>query len=217
MKVLCLGDSLTAGIGGTAGNSYPDILEKILKKNYGETVIINNGRPGDSTKDFYNYLNTSIGTICNLEELLPWFKPDIKYDLVIIMLGTNDCRTDNWVEWEDSLKYLEKTIDLASRWVPDKENIIICTLIPLADPMPPKIVGGAHTWEQDKIKKKLNPGIRGLAKKKKISIFDIYTPFCEMLAGGEELYDGIHPYNNGYRFMGEKIGEYILSNFGDIK
>ena len=53
MKILCFGDSITAGIGGTVGNSYPDIMLRDLKKKGIKAEIVNNGRPGDSTKDFY--------------------------------------------------------------------------------------------------------------------------------------------------------------------
>jgi len=192
MKILCLGDSITAGIGGTVGKSYPDIMYIKLKKKGIKTEVINNGRPGDSTKDFFNYL-------C--------------YDLVIIMLGTNDCRSDNWVDSEDSIKYLEKIIDFVYQWVNEKKHILISTIIPLSDPMPPKIVGGAHKWKQNRIEKELNPAIKDLARKKKISFFDMYKPFKKEITSGKELYDGIHPYNKGYKFMGNQMAEYIIKRF----
>ena len=213
MKILCLGDSITAGIGGTVGNSYPDIMRNDLKKRGIKTEIVNNGRPGDSTRDFLNYLKTTSGTVNNLIELIPWFKPVIHYDLVIIMLGTNDCRTDNWVESIKSLKYLEGIIDCAVSWVDKRKQVIINTLIPLADPMPLKIVGGAHEWKQDRIEKELNPRIRKLAGKKNISFFDMFKVFQKELKAGSELYDGIHPYNSGYKFIGEQMAGYIIDNF----
>jgi lysophospholipase L1-like esterase len=215
MKILCLGDSITAGIGGTAGRSYPDIMYNKLKREGIKTEIINSGRPGDSTLDFFNYLETTVNTINNLNELIPWFKPMICYDLVLIMLGTNDCRTDNWVETEDSLKYLGRIIDQVNIWTRSKKKIIISTIIPLADPMPPKIVGGAHKWEQDRIVNEINPGIRKLARKKGISFFDMYSLFKKEISSGKELYDGIHPYNSGYRFMGNQMADYIISKFID--
>ena len=213
MKILCLGDSITAGIGGTVGNSYPDIMCKKLKREGIKIEVINNGRPGDSTKDFYNFLKISTNTISNYSELIPWFKPLLQYDLVIIMIGTNDCRTDNWVETEDSLNYLSRIIDKACLWVKSNKKIILSTIIPLADPMPLKIVGGAHKWEQDRIEEELNPGIRELAKERRVSFFDMYVPFKEEILSGKELYDGIHPYNKGYRFMGELMAGYIMKRF----
>lgn len=213
MKILCLGDSITAGIGGTVGNGYPDIMYKKLKKEGIGAEVINNGRPGDSTKDYFNYLATTINTIDNLNELIPWFKPFVCYDLVIIMLGTNDCRSDNWVESKDSIKYLEKIIDLVNRWVNEKKLILISTILPLSDPMPPKIVGGAHKWKQNRIENELNPAIKELARKKKISFFDIHRPFKKEITSGKELFDGIHPYNTGYRFIGNQMAEYIIKRF----
>ena len=213
MKILCLGDSITAGIGGTVGNSYPDIMYKKLKKEGIGAEVINNGRPGDSTKDYFNYLATTINTIDNLNELIPWFEPFVCYDLVIIMLGTNDCRSDNWVESKDSIKYLEKIIDLVNRWVNEKKLILISTILPLSDPMPPKIVGGAHKWKQNRIENELNPAIKELARKKKVSFFDIHRLFKKEITSGKELFDGIHPYNTGYRFIGNQMAEYIIKRF----
>lgn len=213
MKILCLGDSITSGIGGTVGNGYPDIMYKKLKKEGIGAEVINNGRPGDSTKDYFNYLATTINTIDNLNELIPWFKPFVCYDLVIIMLGTNDCRSDNWVESKDSIKYLEKIIDLVNRWVNEKKLILISTILPLSDPMPPKIVGGAHKWKQNRIENELNPAIKELARKKKVSFFDIHRPFKKEITSGKELFDGIHPYNTGYRFIGNQMAEYIIKRF----
>lgn len=213
MKILCLGDSITAGIGGTVGRSYPDIMCRKLKREGVKAEVINNGRPGDSTKDFYDFLNLSINIVNNYSELIPWFKPILYYDLVIIMLGTNDCRTDNWVETEDSLDYLSMIIDKAELWVDLNKQIIISTIIPLADPMPLKIVGGAHKWEQERIEKELNPGIRKLARKKRVSFFNMHEPFKKEVLLGSELYDGIHPYNKGYRFMGELMAGFIIKKF----
>ena len=215
MKILCLGDSISAGIGGTSGNSYPDIMCRKLKKKGIKAEVINNGRPGDSTRDFYEFLELSSNTVSNFSKLIPWFKPQLCYDLIILMLGTNDCRTDNWVESEDSIGFLSKTIDLITSWVKSRKHIIICTIIPLADPMPKKIVGGAHNWKQDKIEEELNPGIKVLANKKRVSYFDVHTQFQEEIDSGMDLYDGIHPYNNGYRFIGNLIAEYIVKRFPD--
>jgi lysophospholipase L1-like esterase len=215
MKILCIGDSVTAGIGGTVGSSYPDVMRKILKREGIKAEVINNGRSGDSTKDFYNFLKLSINTANNFSELMPWFKPTVNYDFIIIMLGTNDCRSDNWVKTEDSIKYLDRIIDQVNFWVKTKKQIIISTIIPLADPMPPKIVGGAHKWDQNKIVDELNPGIRELARKKRVSFFDMYKPFIKEIISGRELYDGIHPYNKGYKFMGESMAGFIIKKFNN--
>lgn len=213
MKILCIGDSITAGIGGTVGNAYPDVMLRIMEKKTGQVTVINEGRPGDSTKDYHNYLKTTKETISNLEEIIAWFKPEVSYDVIIIMIGSNDCRTDNWVETKDSLIFIKGIIEMSRSWVDDEDEIVLSSLIPLADPMPPRIVGGAHRWYQERIEKELNPGIREIAKKGGHSFIDMHGIFTQGLEEGWELYDGIHPYNEGYKLMGEAFAGFLIERF----
>jgi len=213
MKILCMGDSITAGIGGTVGNGYPDVMARILGKRHKDLTVINEGRLGDSTKDYFNYLKTSMGTIENLSEIIGWFKPQISYDVIILMIGTNDCRTDNWVETEDSLRYIQEIVNMVFPWVKAKDDIVLSSLIPLADPMPEKIVGGAHEWYQGKVEKELNPGIKAISEKMGLRYFDMYSVFKDGLQDGKDLYDGIHPYNKGYRLMGEAFARFLEEYF----
>lgn len=213
LRILCIGDSITAGIGGTVGNSYPDVLLDRMSKKFDSVTVINEGRPGDSTRDYYNYLKNTTGTVNNLEEIIGWFKPEIAYDVITIMLGANDCRTDNWVETEESLNFLEGIIEMVRPWVQKEKDIIMCSNLKLADPMPPRIVGGAHKWYQNRIEEELNPGIKALSEKMGLGFFDMYGVFKKGLDNGLELYDGIHPYNEGYRLMGEAISKHLIKRF----
>jgi acyl-CoA thioesterase-1 len=45
-NIICFGNSLTSGVGASAGNDYPSILAKNL-----DFPVINAGRPGDTTID----------------------------------------------------------------------------------------------------------------------------------------------------------------------
>jgi acyl-CoA thioesterase-1 len=68
--IVCLGDSITAGVGAEAGHAYPDVLAARL----GEEVV-NAGVSGDTTE----------GALARLDSVLaedPW--------LVIVELGGND-------------------------------------------------------------------------------------------------------------------------------
>lgn len=69
--ILAFGDSLTAGVGTSADNSYPAILEKMTG-----FKVINGGVPGD----------TSTKALIRLPALLKKYHPN----LVIICLGGND-------------------------------------------------------------------------------------------------------------------------------
>lgn len=77
IKILCLGDSFTYGVGAKRENSYPMQLQRILEKKDGcSAKVINRGIPG---------MNTSLIRE-NLEENLLKFNPDI----VIVMAGVNN-------------------------------------------------------------------------------------------------------------------------------
>jgi acyl-CoA thioesterase-1 len=70
VAVVCLGDSITAGVGATAGHAYPEVLAARLGRE-----VINDGVPGDTAAD----------GLARLPQVLaqdPW--------LVIVELGGND-------------------------------------------------------------------------------------------------------------------------------
>jgi acyl-CoA thioesterase-1 len=84
-KVACVGDSITAGYGVSHGNSYPQQLARMLGNNWdvenfgvsGTTLINKGDLPYQRQEAFARALE---------------FQPDV----VIIMLGTNDTKAQNW-------------------------------------------------------------------------------------------------------------------------
>ena len=99
IKVACVGDSITYGVGTTTNESYPSQLQQLLGSGY---TVKNYGEPGATMiKDgdipyWYSQQFTDSGN----------FLPDI----VIIMLGTNDAKSENWVH--------------SANYVPDYESMI---------------------------------------------------------------------------------------------
>jgi acyl-CoA thioesterase-1 len=73
--ILALGDSLTAGYGLNAADSFPSRLEAALRKSGRDVRVINGGVSGDTTA----------GGLARLD----WLMQD-KPDLVIVELGAND-------------------------------------------------------------------------------------------------------------------------------
>lgn len=77
IKILCLGDSWTFGIGAPAGYSYPAQLQAISdKESPGKYLIYNCGRPG--------------WTSTRLLEYLPRFLKEYNPNIVVIQIGQND-------------------------------------------------------------------------------------------------------------------------------
>ena len=73
--VVCFGDSLTAGIGATAGESYPDFLRKDLLAAGYQATVVNQGVGGIVTGD----------ALPRVPEVLAGHP-----DVVIVELGAND-------------------------------------------------------------------------------------------------------------------------------
>jgi acyl-CoA thioesterase I len=74
-RIVCFGDSLTAGYGADAGQSYPDYLQARLDKlSYGYRVV-NAGVSGNTTKDGVERIARVIG---------------MKPALVVVEFGGND-------------------------------------------------------------------------------------------------------------------------------
>lgn len=78
IKILCLGDSLTAGYGIDKANAFPALLQKELRKTgYKDAVVINAGISGSTTA-------SGVGR-------LRWHtRAKDKPDILIIALGAND-------------------------------------------------------------------------------------------------------------------------------
>ena len=58
--VLCFGDSITAGFGIDAGETYPDVLQKILDQQGYKYQVVNAGISGDTTSGGVDRLNDAM-------------------------------------------------------------------------------------------------------------------------------------------------------------
>lgn len=114
IKLACVGDSITQGVGAAGGMSWPDQIGKMLGekwevKNFGVsgTTLLNNGdNPYQKQAAFKNAKE---------------FNPDV----VVIILGTNDTKPQNWkhkqhfvADYTDMIKQFAK--------LPSKPRIFIC-------------------------------------------------------------------------------------------
>src|SRR2546430_180692 len=86
-KVACVGDSITLGYLTTGGNNYPALLGRLLGAGYDVRNFGSNGKTmmKDAVMMMSYWDTTSFSDSKS-------FGPDV----VVIMLGTNDSKTDNW-------------------------------------------------------------------------------------------------------------------------
>ena len=204
VRVACIGNSITDGHGIDLApvNGYPAQLQKLLGdgywvKNFGVSArtMLNKGD--------YPYMNE-----------MAWrdalaFKPDV----VIIKLGTNDSKPENWqygAEFRQDLEQIITTLrpDLAETAKKGKKSkkakqgstegtpkIYLCTPIPAFKP----------TWNinDSVIANAIIPIQQEVAKKYGLQIIDLHTLYAG--DGNKMLSDGIHPDARGARRMAEII------------
>ena len=205
IKVACIGNSITDGHGieMAPAYGYPAQLQKILGKDY---WVKNFGVSARTmlNKGDYPYMNE-----------MAWkdavaFKPDI----VIIKLGTNDSKPENWqygAEFKQDLQQMITTLrpDLAQP-IKKKKNkkatvqpvgpqIFLCTPIPAFK----------STWNinDSVIVNNIIPIQQEVAKEYGLQVIDLHTLFAN--DGDKMLDDGIHPDDKGARRMAEIIADII--------
>ena len=201
IRVACIGNSITDGHGieMAPAYGYPAQLQQLLGSDY---WVKNFGVSGRTmlNKGDYPYMNE-----------LAWkdalaFKPDI----VIIKLGTNDSKPQNWqysTEFKHDLQQMILSLrpDLAQPKKKGKKSqpsnlkpqIILCTPIPAIK----------STWDINEsiIANEIIPIQLEVAKEYGLKVIDLHTLF----AGDSDkmLPDGIHPDGKGARRIAEIIAE----------
>ena len=204
IRVACIGNSITDGHGIDLAprNGYPAQLQRLL----GSSYCVKNFGVSSRTmlnKGDYPYMNEQAW-----RDALA-FKPDI----VIIKLGTNDSKPENWQYNADFRKDLEQMITtlkpsalpakkgkkgqkgLAN--VSPKPQIYLCTPIPAFK----------STWNinDSVIVNGIIPIQREVAAKYGLKVIDLHTLYAN--DGDKMLFDGIHPDAKGASRMAQIIAE----------
>jgi acyl-CoA thioesterase I len=191
IRVACIGNSITYGyaIDDRENNSYPAQLDRLLPPQWdvrnfgvsGATLLKKGDKPYWEESEFQKALA---------------FKPHV----VVIKLGTNDSKPQNWVynsQFEDDYCALIeqfKALDTQPR-------IWICLPVPAYDTRW-SIRGEIITGE-------VIPAIRHVAAREQVPLIDLYTP----LSGKETLFpDKIHPNTEGSGIIAREVKQALTGN-----
>jgi lysophospholipase L1-like esterase len=184
IRVACVGNSITygSGIKNRDTESYPAVLGQLLGANYqvknfglsGRTLLNRGDRP---------YMNE------------PTFKIALAFqpDIVVIKLGTNDTKPQNW-KYQSEFKHdLTAMVD-SFEALSSKPRIFLCY----------PATAYAVTWGIDDsiIVHGVMPYVKAVAKANKLKIIDLH----KATAGIPELFpDNIHPNAAGARIMATTV------------
>lgn len=174
VRVACIGDSITQGSGAAAGKSYPSQLQALLGDKWqvgnfgvsGRTLLKKGDFPYWKEKAYQNALS---------------FKPDV----VIIMLGTNDTKPQNWkYESEFVADYTELVKSFQA--LESKPRIYVCRPCPVPEP-------GNFGINEAGVKEEIQR-ITALAKEMKLGGIDMHAALADK---PNLLPDRVHPNTEG--------------------
>jgi acyl-CoA thioesterase-1 len=177
VRVACVGDSITAGSG------YPKILQTLLGDGY---EVKNFGVSGRTllNKGDYPYAKEQ-----KYRDALA-YQPNV----VVIKLGTNDTKPQNWkyaADFEADYKALVRSF----RELESKPKIYLCI------PVPAFTVGEAGITAAH-VRDGVKPKVEALGKELGLTVIDLYAP---LLGHPEYFPDKVHPKGEGPKVMAEAV------------
>jgi lysophospholipase L1-like esterase len=175
-KVACVGDSITEFSG------YPNDLQTLVGFNYtvnnfgvtGSTVILSSDNP---------YMNSEAFKSAKQ------FQPEI----VIILLGTNDARSDNY-PYTDNFVSDYKQLISQFQSLESKPQIFLV--------LPPPLFTNSFGLSSSNYTAGIMPKIQQVANETSLPLVDAYTP---MFGHSEYFVDGVHPNTVGAQVIANTI------------
>jgi len=191
VRVACVGDSITfgAGVENQPSNNYPVVLGRLLGSQY-------------VTKNF----GVSGATLLKKGDQPYWKEPAFKAvgqyepDVVVIKLGTNDSKPQNWKYGADFEIDLLAMIDHFQA-LPSKPKIWLCLPVPVYE----------DKWgiNEKIVKGEIIPKISQVAAEKHLPVINLYAA----LSNQPDLFpDQIHPNAAGARVMARTVYVALTGN-----
>lgn len=186
IRVACVGDSITLGGGEDRSDNYPSTLQRLLGDGYHVRNFGVNGATAGRETD-QPYVNESAFRRAK----------DFKPNIVVILLGTNDTKIQNWRQ-VDRLVADYKDLIGELRALESAPKIYLCV------PVPAFLDGD---WINGMRIRELRPMIEQMGKEMGLPVIELYSA----LDRRPELFpDGVHPNPEGARLIAETIHAKIV-------
>lgn len=187
IKIACVGNSITQGPGRENPDSYPLQLQAIL----GDTYMVKNFGVGGRTllrKGDYPYWNE------------PQFQEvkDFAPDILVIMLGTNDSKPQNWAHKADFRQdYLDMIAEFKAHMPTDGKVYVV---------MPVPVTQDNFGITADVMNNEQRMMIIDIVHSSGSEMIDLYTPLMDR---ADLLPDGVHPNKEGLGIMAAAVARAI--------
>ncbi|MHC4250786.1 MAG: GDSL-type esterase/lipase family protein [Planctomycetota bacterium] len=186
IRVACVGDSITAGVGARnrRTQTYPAQLGDILGDGY---KVVNFGVSG--------IMMTSYKRHRNFQKV-----KDFQPNLTIIKLGTNDTKRRRFRDPKDKARfdasYTAAALEMIKtfRGLQSKPKVYICYPVPVF-----KSMGAIN---ERSIVEDIVPLVTAVSKKTGTPIIDLYKA---LKGKGQMVPDGVHPNEHGYKVIAETV------------
>jgi len=186
IKVACVGDSITQGVGAKSGQSYPAQLQALLGDGYKVGNFGVSGRTLLKKGDFPYWKEKKYQAALAMEPAI-----------VIIMLGTNDTKPQNWRhEAEFAADYRELVKSFQS--LKCRPKVFVCRPAPVPGQ-------GNYGINEENVQKEI-PRVEALARELGCGVIDMHAAlekFPEMLP------DRVHPNTAGAGEMAKAAAKAI--------
>ena len=186
IKVACVGDSITQGAGAKPGQSYPSQLQALLGSGYQVGNFGVSGRTLLKKGDFPYWKEKKYQAALAMEPAI-----------VIIMLGTNDTKPQNWkfeAEFEADYRELVKSFQSLK----SKPKVFVCRPVPVPGT-------GNYGINEENIQKEI-PRVDALAKELGCGVIDMHAALEK---SPEMLPDRVHPNTAGAGEMAKAAAQAI--------
>ncbi len=187
VKIACVGNSITQGPGRDNPDSYPGQLQAMLGDAYQVTNFGVSGRTLLRKGDF-PYWNE------------PQFQQvkDFGADILVIMLGTNDSKPQNWAhKTEFRQDYLDMIAEF-KKTMPADGKVYVVIPVPVT-----KDAFGITAAVMDN---ELRLMLMDIADETNSELIDLYTP---LMTRSDLFADGVHPNKEGLGIMAKNIARAI--------